>query len=32
MTVAVELVKTPVPLIPESAEGSIAGSALSVVC
>ena len=32
ITVAVELVKTPVPLVPESVEGGIAGTVLSIVC
>lgn len=32
MTVAVELVKTPEPLVPESAGGGIAETVLSIVC
>ena len=32
MTVAVELVQTPVPLVPESAKGGIAETVLSIVC
>jgi len=30
--VALVLVKTPVPLVPESAKGGIAGTVLSIVC
>ena len=32
MTVAVELVKAPVPLVPENAQGGIAETVLSIVC
>ena len=32
MTVAVELVETPVPLVPKSAKSGIAETVLSIVC